>query len=149
MQHHLPVPFFHGSPPLEPSEKRDLHSCALMLDWKLSDELALKVANVMQTWDEEAGGIGIRVISGYRTRTEQQVLIDEGRTTLPWERSTHGTCPATGADLWIDGLPTTAMKHRFARIVFESGLRVGGGSPIDPDTLLHTDWNHVDLGPRG
>jgi len=120
----------------------------LQCEWRLSPELARKLAFVMIDWQRETA-IPMDVISGMRTRAEQQALIDSGRPAAPIHLSTHVMCPATGADVRMGySFMTGMMKATFGRIVRMNGLRWGGGSPIDPSTGIPSDWNHVDLGPR-
>jgi len=87
------------------------------------------------------------IVSGYRTRAEQAALGRQGRPTAPDSLSTHRSCPATGADVWIGFLPVVTKKHIWGRILFLNGLRWGGGSPLD-NNAIPLDWQHVDLGPR-
>lgn len=90
------------------------------------------------------------IISGYRTPDEQQQLIDsDDHLAAPIDRSTHTACPATGADIWTDGVtPVTSVRAAVFAAASRVGLRVGGGGPVDPETGIPVDWNHVDLGPR-
>ena len=90
----------------------------------------------------------IQVISGFRTDRKQRDLGRRGRPAAPINISTHTSCPATGMDLRIVGIPVRVEKHILGRIAVFNGLRWGGGSPINPETLLPSDWNHFDLGPR-
>jgi len=122
-------------------------SCDLQRRWNLSPELADRVLLVMADWETETS-MGIEVISGGRTDAQQLELGRRGRPTASIELSTHTECPATGVDFRINGFATTLMRARFGRIVFERGLRWGGGSKVDPETLIPIDWNHADLGPR-
>lgn len=122
-------------------------ACSLGQDWGLSRELSFKLAAVMERWEEETR-MGIHVLSGMRTRAEQEALIRAGAPAAPVELSTHTTCPSQGADLGFAAFVTTTMKGRFGLIVTENGLRWGGGSPVDPSTGIPSDWNHVDTGPR-
>ena len=121
-------------------------SCELQERWQIDPRLADRLDKIFADWTFETR-IPIEVISGFRTDAEQIALGRAGRPAAPVGVSTHTTCPATGVDIRIASLPTTTMKHIFARIAVLNGLRVGGGSPLDDD-FLHTDWNHLDLGPR-
>jgi len=90
----------------------------------------------------------LTVISGYRTPEEQNALRADGRPAANNDRSTHLSCPATGADLWIVGAEVTReLKAIFGSAAQAAGLRWGGGSAPDSDGIP-SDWNHVDLGPR-
>lgn len=111
--------------------------------WKISCELAERLIDM-------AGRLpfGVSIISGYREPEEQEALRQRGRPAAPDHLSTHRTCPATGADLQVDVAVVPAVKATFGRAAVEAGLRWGGGSPVDPETGIPSDWNHVDLGPR-
>lgn len=89
-----------------------------------------------------------RVISGYRTAERQAELAREGRPAAPDHLSTHRSCPATGVDVWPDVEPVNTVKAMLGVAAMEQGLRWGGGSPVDPQTGIPSDWNHLDLGPR-
>lgn len=123
-------------------------SCRLSETWLLAPQLADRIDVLMDDWQRETR-IAIGVLSGHRTRSEQEKLERDGRPTAPFDLSTHTTCPATGADMVIFGFVTTAMKATFGRIAVMNGLRWGGGGPADPETGIPVDWNHIDLGPRG
>ncbi len=115
--------------------------------WSLSARLADRLFHVMIQWEQETR-IPITVISGFRTRRQQEDLARSGRPTAPFSLSTHTVCPSEGADLKISTFVTTAMKAQFGRIVVMNGLRWGGGSAVDPKTGIPSDWQHVDTGPR-
>ncbi len=87
------------------------------------------------------------IISGWRSRKEQQALDRRGRPAAPEAASTHRSCPATGVDVSLGPLPTRVMKAIWGRIVTLNGLRWGGGGPVD-DGGIPLDWGHVDRGPR-
>lgn len=90
---------------------------------------------------------GLSIISGFRTREHQIALGESGRPAADPDVSTHCSCPATGADLRINGLsPGPYEKALFGEAATRVGLRWGGGSPAPEG--IPTDWNHVDLGPR-
>jgi len=91
----------------------------------------------------------LSIISGFRTAEKQRALAAEGRPTADVDRSTHTTCPATGADLLPAVARTLVVQAQFGEAAVIAGLRWGGGSPVDPNTGIPSDWNHVDLGPRG
>lgn len=88
------------------------------------------------------------IISGFRSEAEQNELRRRGRPAAAPDRSTHTTCPATGADIWLGPNPPAGLIMEWWRIVGLNGLRLGGGSPLNRD-LVPSDWAHVDLGPRG
>ena len=115
--------------------------------WRLEPELARKLCRTLAIMEAETG-LTWRIISGYRTPEEQLELQRQGRPAAPVDLSTHTVCPSQGADVSVATFPTTAMKAQFGRVATEQGLRWGGGSPVDPDTGIPFDWNHVDLGPR-
>lgn len=118
--------------------------CDMALTWGISQVLAERL-NLMATRLE----FGIQIISGLRTRAQQQELREQGRPTAPDAVSTHLSCPATGADVRPTIAVTNAVKARLGAEGVFAGLRWGGGSPVDPDTGIPSDWNHFDLGPRG
>ena len=121
--------------------------CAQLSErWLIRPDLALKLLRMDQTFRELAG-VGLRIISGYRTAEEQAELERQGRPTAADELSTHRVCPAMGADLELEVAPTTSLKVKFGHAARASGLRWGGGSRIVDG--IPVDWNHVDLGPRG
>jgi len=131
--------------PLHRRSDRLSQSCILQEDWAIAPELADKLALVMADWEEYARS-EMEIISGFRTDREQEELRRKGRPTAPVGLSTHTQCPATGVDIRLAGMPTTLMKARLFDIATMRGLRVGGGSCIERDTLLPSDWNHLDLG---
>ena len=88
------------------------------------------------------------IISGYRSCEEQQALAAAGRPAADCHLSTHvATCPATGADVKLSVPALPMIQAQFGQAVVFAGLRWGGGSPVDPETGIPSDWNHVDLGP--
>lgn len=117
--------------------------CQLVTRWKISPALAQRLV-----WMAQALPFGVRIISGYRTAEKQENLRRAGRPTAPDDRSTHRSCPATGADVMPDVAVTNTVKAELGRAAVAAGLRWGGGSPIDPETGIPSDWNHLDLGPR-
>lgn len=120
---------------------------AALEDWGLSQELTFRLLALQEYI---APAMEVELISGYRTRAEQDALRQAGRPAAPDRLSTHRTCPATGADLRLvrPPFPTTDTKAALGVGVTAVGLRWGGGSPTDESGIPH-DWNHVDLGPRG
>lgn len=116
--------------------------CALGHKWGISNEILSRIACMAQRLP-----FGISILSGYRTKETQQDLIREGKGA-PDHLSNHRVCPARAADLWPDVTPTRVVQATFGEAAVACGLRWGGGSPVDPDTGIPSDWNHVDLGPR-
>lgn len=115
--------------------------CDLARKWILSVELAEKLVCLTHHLP-----YSVQIISGWRSSEEQERLIREGKGALQ-DRSTHRSCPATGADLWPLVAVTSNVKGYLGAACTLCGLRWGGGSPTDRDGLP-VDWNHVDLGPR-
>jgi len=117
-------------------------ACELAAKWRIDPRLAAGLVRL-------SGNVpfGVQIISGFRTVEEQQELIREGKGA-PLDRSTHVTCPATGVDLWPLVTVTNIVKASLGAAGTYAGLRWGGGSPVDPDTGIPSDWNHFDMGPR-
>lgn len=118
--------------------------CAFGVRWMISQELAerLHVMSALLPYP-------LQMISGYRTREEQEQLEREGRPAALDHLSTHRSCPATGADVWTPTVtPVPAVKAAIGDAAQRAGMRWGGGSRPDPDTGIPSDWNHVDLGRR-
>lgn len=130
--------------------------CDLAERWKIAPALAEKL-HLAADRVSRAGLGELFIISGFRTCEQQQELEAAGRPAAPCSRSTHTSCPSTGADVWsaaaqethLPGVPDPSRGARLAVVaICESvGLRVGGGGPVDAGGLP-VDWNHVDLGPR-
>lgn len=117
--------------------------------WKLHPVLALKLARVLNEFRSRTS-TEIDVMSGYRSAAEQAYLRRQGRPTARDDLSTHRTCPATGADVSIDGWADDNRKLIFGEIAMVNGLRWGGGAPRDSKGIpVDGEWAHVDLGPRG
>jgi hypothetical protein len=117
--------------------------CHLVEKWRISRELAESLVYLARNLP-----FGLQIISGYRSEEEQEKLREEGRPTAPPGRSTHTSCPATGADLMPVAHPADQIKLEMGRVARLAGLRWGGGSPIHEKTGIPSDWNHFDLGPR-
>ena len=118
--------------------------CELSHRWMIAYSLALKLYHVASRCP-----FPLSIISGYRTPEHQlQLMNDPDRPAIHPDISTHCDCPATGADLWPGIAITRVVKAEFGKAVVISGLRWGGGSPVDPATGIPSDWNHVDQGPR-
>jgi hypothetical protein len=116
--------------------------CQLARRWIIATELAERIVCLTHHVP-----FSFQIISGWRDRDEQESLIRAGRGAA-MDKSTHTSCPATGADLWPLVAVTTNVKGYLGAACTLCGLRWGGGSSLDEDGLPW-DWNHVDLGPRG
>lgn len=88
------------------------------------------------------------IISGYRTKADQDRLRKAGRPTAPDHLSTHRSCLATGVDVDLGFGVNNPLKVLWGTSAFYAGLRWGGGSAIDASTGIPSDWAHVDEGPR-
>ncbi len=108
----------------------------------------VRVWNAAWRYEQAMGGLRVRIISGWRSASEQRRLGRQGRPTAPDALSTHRSCPATGVDVSLGVLPTGFMKVTWGRLVGIQGLRWGGGGAVDPESLIPLDWPHVDTGPR-
>jgi len=118
--------------------------CGWVARWGISVDLGVRLLDMQAAFPAV-----LSIISGRRTDAQQDALRAEGRPTAPNDRSTHLDCPlATGADLTVSVAADNAVKLAFGLAATQAGLRWGGGSPVDPDTGIPSDWNHVDLGPR-
>lgn len=117
--------------------------CSLVERWRVDRELASRLVHLARITP-----FGLQIISGFRTKEEQEALKAQGRPTAPDHLSTHRSCPATGADLLPTIAATNTEKAELGKNARLAGLRWGGGSPIDPNTGIPSDWNHFDLGPR-
>jgi len=117
--------------------------CALADRWTIKQELANKIVSMASLLPFK-----LRLMSGHRTEEQQDSLRRAGRPTAARGVSTHTSCPATGADLTSSITATKDVKQLFGAAALQLGLRWGGGSPVNPDTLIPSDWQHVDLGPR-
>lgn len=126
----------------------DATDCELADRWQVSGDTMRRVWLSAQDYELETGGQRVSIVSGFRTRREQQQLARAGRPTAPDDVSTHRSCPATGVDISLGVLPTEFQKVTWGRIVLTNGLRWGGGGAVDPDNLIPLDWQHVDRGPR-
>jgi len=122
--------------------------CDLAGRWGISPDLALRIVRSAQDFERETGR-SAWIISGWRSEEEQDALRRRGRPAARNELSTHLTCPATGADVWLGPLPTRIQKAIWGRIAVMNGLRWGGGSSTSvAQAGIPSDWPHVDLGPR-
>lgn len=129
--------------------------CDLVARWQIHPVLAARILDMLRPEVGPFGYLGLSIISGARSRSDQARLEAEGRPAAPFDLSTHANedasgCPrlATGADLrpGVESVRTVQAQFGYAALL--SFLRWGGGSPIDPETGIPSDWNHVDLGPR-
>lgn len=117
--------------------------CDLSRRWLLHPELARRLVTMAAK-----APFPIQIISGYRSPAKQQALRYEGRPAAPVDKSTHTSCPATGADVWPGVAVTRVVQAQLGEAGVIAGLRWGGGSPVDPSTGIPSDWNHFDMGPR-
>jgi len=116
--------------------------------WLITPELAVRLLDLERLWVDRFPGIGgLSIISGHRTREEQEQLELEGRPAAEDRLSTHRSCPATGADVRLPLEADDYVKAELGRLCLLAGLRWGGGSPKS-SLGIPVDWNHVDLGPR-
>jgi len=135
--------------PLPQTFDADTDPCDMALRWGISDELASRLV-------EMASNIpgGLQIFSGARTEESQNRLRESGRPTADNDKSTHLSCPATGADVkFTFGAANIEVRSQilFGFEAFKVGLRWGGGGPINPAHLpvaIPIDWKHLDLGPR-
>lgn len=117
--------------------------CGLARRWILDPLLAKRLVK-LAAW----APFPVQIISGYRSPDKQRALRAEGRPAAPVDRSTHTSCPSTGADVWPGIAVTRVVQAELGRAGVTAGLRWGGGSPVDPQTGIPSDWNHFDNGPR-
>jgi len=126
----------------------DSDPCTLAEKWGVDLDVMERVWRAAERFTTETGGIRVYIISGWRSAAEQRRLSRQGRPTAPDSLSTHRSCPATGVDIAIQLLTSEFLKATWGRAAFISGLRWGGGGPVDPKNLIPLDWRHVDRGPR-
>ncbi len=120
--------------------------CGLAGRWGVAPDTMRRVANAAFIFEMETRQ-RVSIISGSRTKAEQDALHRRGRPTAPDNLSTHRSCPATGVDVSLGFAPTRVQKAIWGRIAVMNGLRWGGGGAID-DGGIPLDWGHVDRGPR-
>lgn len=118
-------------------------ACTLVKRWKIHPTLAQRLVDMANMVP-----FPVSVISGFRSVQQQRNLRRMGRPAADPARSTHTVCPALGADVWPHTAATSEVQATLGLAAVQAGLRWGGGSPPDPRTLIPSDWNHVDLGPR-
>jgi len=126
----------------------DSDPCTLAETWGVDLNVMERVWQTAERFTTETGGIRVWIISGWRSAAEQRRLSRQGRPTAPDALSTHRSCPATGVDISLGVLPSEFVKATWGRLALISGLRWGGGGPVDPQNLIPLDWRHVDRGPR-
>lgn len=117
-------------------------ACGLSSRWLISPTLAERLILAASFLP-----FAISIISGHRSPEKQEALRREGRPTADVSRSTHTSCPATGADVWPAIAITRVVQATLGEALVRAGLRWGGGSPVDSGGIP-SDWNHTDLGPR-
>lgn len=120
--------------------------CDLAERWIVAVDTISRVKMAAADFTTETGR-DVWIISGFRTRAEQQRLSRQGRPTAPDDRSTHRSCPATGVDVSLGARPSGFLKARWGHWTLVHGLRWGGGGKVD-DGGIPLDWGHVDVGPR-
>jgi len=123
------------------------NACDLSSVWMVDPDVMARVVRAAVQMEAETGQ-PVWIISGARSESKQDELRRRGRPTAAPGVSTHTSCPATGVDVRIGFLPTKVTKIIWGRIAVFEGLRWGGGSKVDPQTGIPSDWNHVDVGPR-
>lgn len=118
--------------------------------WRIACELARRLVITASLLP-----FAITIISGWRSELQQAEEKAKGRPTADPDRSTHMSCPATGADVWPSIHASFLVKQELQVAAHHAGLRVGGGGPGDPASaisggrfLFSVDWNHLDMGPR-
>jgi len=121
--------------------------CEIARRWLVSLDTIKRARLAAQDFHTETGR-QVWIVSGFRTRTEQQRLSRQGRPTAPDDLSTHRSCPATGVDISLGVRPSNFLKATWGRLTLVHGLRWGGGGAVDPDSFIPLDWQHVDVGPR-
>jgi len=121
--------------------------CLLAERWGISVELATRLVSM----SESIPG-GLIIYSGVRSEEHQNQLRAAGGPTADNDKSTHLSCPATGADVrFALGAANLEPQSKaqfgwFARL---AGLRWGGSDAPALDALnIPVDWNHLDLGRR-
>jgi len=114
--------------------------------WGVLEKVIVK-ATVAALRFKQQTGRSVRIISGFRSASEQEQLARTGRPTAPDQVSTHRSCPSTGVDVSLGALPSRVQKALWGSLVIGVGLRWGGGSPVDSGGIPE-DWQHLDLGPR-
>ena len=119
--------------------------CVLGSTWGVDGDVMARVFRAAELYTNFTRS-PVWIISGSRTRLEQLRLGRSGRPAAPDELSTHRSCPATGVDISLGALPSSAKKRFWGQMVEANGLRWGGGSEIRDG--IPSDWQHLDAGPR-
>ncbi len=125
----------------------DTSAADLACRWVVSPNTMHRVLQAALAFEMETQ-TRVWIISGWRSRLEQRRLGRSGRPAAPDDLSTHRSCPATGVDISLGVLPSSFLKATWGRVTLIAGLRWGGGGPVDPDSGIPVDWQHVDVGPR-
>ena len=118
-------------------------ACELVQYWGITTELAQRLELLASQLE-----FPLSVISGARSSAQQNALRRQGEPAADNDKSTHLSCPATGVDVWPGVTVTRYVKARLGAEARRVGLRWGGNSPVDRQTGIPSDWNHLDLGPR-
>jgi peptidoglycan L-alanyl-D-glutamate endopeptidase CwlK len=100
----------------------------------------------------------IKVLSGFRTKEEQDRLVLEGRSKVSWPKSNHNhnrftitQQPAMAVDIapypidWQDTKRFVFMAGLFLGIAHERGVKVRWGGDWDVDGIILTDQKFDDL----
>ncbi len=133
--------------PLPESFDGSADPCAISRRWGISLNLATRLVMMADNVP-----FGLQIYSGARTVASQNALRAAGRPTADNDKSTHLSCPATGADvrftLGAANLEPQS-KAQFGFAARMAGLRWGGSdSPVLDALNIPVDWNHLDLGRR-
>lgn len=121
--------------------------CERSSKWLVTPEVFMRVTVAARSFAFQTGR-EVFIISGWRSKEEQARLGRQGRPTATEALSTHRSCLATGIDVDLGFLVPKILQVRWGAEAVFAGLRWGGGSRVDPETGIPSDWNHVDLGPR-
>lgn len=131
---------------------QDSDACALAIRWRVAWDTMWRVVEAAQRHELKTGR-RVRIISGFRTKAEQDRLRKRGRPAAAEDRSTHRSCPATGVDISLGFAPSRFQIVTWGHTAIRVGLRWGGGGPVQPvepgvPAGIPVDWQHVDRGPR-
>ncbi len=100
----------------------DSSPCDLAKNWRIHPKVAEKVFTAAMLFEIEARVLGkmgkpkVRIISGYRTKAEQDALRESGRPAARDDLSTHRSCPATGVDISLGPFPSLEQKISWGRL---------------------------------
>jgi uncharacterized protein YcbK (DUF882 family) len=119
--------------------------CDLSIRWQVAPELAVKLFLLAASLP-----FSLSIISGYRSPEHQEKLRrDPSSGAAPVHLSTHTSCPATGADVRVNGIAVDdQVKLTIGRAAERLGLRWGGGASRVNGIPIGNEWAHVDMGPR-